>query len=105
MTGSLTAIKVGYNSFTHPRRCCVVLLAALGTKSNLTEGFRATMWERGVTLASEGADLLLTVADKGAVCRPTLAMQTNRTHQLMAAQFDGNVKRHPSEKDAAPTPG
>ncbi|MBB3462874.1 hypothetical protein FHT92_003503 [Rhizobium sp. BK377] len=30
------------------------------------------MWERGVTLASEGADLLLTVADKGGCVPPDL---------------------------------
>ncbi|AHG48851.1 hypothetical protein RLEG12_07905 (plasmid) [Rhizobium leguminosarum bv. trifolii CB782] len=52
-----------------------------------------------ITLTSEGADILLTVADNGAGCPPDLGDGIgSKLIKLMAAQFDGEVIRHSSEK-------
>ncbi len=52
-----------------------------------------------ITLSPEGADILLTVADNGAGCPPDLDDGIgSKLVKLMAAQFDGEVIRYPSEK-------
>lgn len=52
-----------------------------------------------ITLTSEGADILLTVAANGAGCPPDLDDGIgSKLVKLMAAQFDGEVIRYPSEK-------
>ncbi|EJZ23205.1 ATP-binding protein [Rhizobium sp. Pop5] len=52
-----------------------------------------------ITLTFEGADILRTVADNGAGCPPDLGDGIgSKLVKPMAAQFHGEVIRHPSEK-------